>query len=121
MCAKPGTSQIMPHPIYRGPERRVHRTYVTRNTEYHFRGDRCVAVRDLRTGQWLLGHAAVNRKLSGGVRFHGNGTAVPSFQAPGIGDALYFDDSDGGELITSALARVQRPSKGDVSSYENQP
>ena len=28
---------------YEGPERRIHRVFVTRNTEYHVRQDRCVA------------------------------------------------------------------------------
>ena len=101
---------------YRGPERRVHRMYVTRNTEYHFRGDRCVAVRDRRTGRWLDSHLAVDRKLAGGVRFYGNGTAVPSGEPPKVGEALYFDD-EGRELITSLLASIERPTKDIVLSY----
>ena len=40
-----------PEPGYRGPERRRHRVFVTRNTEYHFRDGFCIAVRDRRTGQ----------------------------------------------------------------------
>ena len=38
------------NPDYRGTERRRHRVYMTRNTEYHFRDGVCVAVRDRRTG-----------------------------------------------------------------------
>jgi hypothetical protein len=101
---------------YKGPERRVHRMYVTRNTEYHFRGDVCVAVRDRKTGRWLDSHLAVNRRLSGGVRFHGNGAAVPSCAPPQPGDALYFGD-DGRELITSLLSSVERPVKSIVREY----
>ncbi len=101
---------------YRGPERRVHRMYVTRNTEYHFRGERCVAVRDRRTGAWLKSHLAVDRKLAGGVRFFGNGSAVPSGEEPKVGEALYFDD-EGRELITSLLASIERPAKELVASY----
>lgn len=101
---------------YRGPERREHRMYVTRNTEYHFRGERCVAVRDRRTGTWLKSHLAVQRKLAGGVRFYGNGTAVPSGEEPKVGEALYFDD-DGRELITSLLSSIERPSKSVVAQY----
>jgi len=101
---------------YRGPERRVHRVYVTRNTEYHFRGDRCVAVRDRRTGRWLDSHLAVDRRLAGGVRFYGNGAAVPSGEAPKVGEALYFDDG-GRELITSLLASIERPAKELVDRY----
>jgi hypothetical protein len=101
---------------YRGPDRRVHRTYVTRNTEYHLRGDVCVAVRDRRTGHWLPSHLAIHRRLAGGVRVHGNGTAVPSFAEPCVGDALYFD-GDERELVTSLLASIERPSRDVVRSY----
>ncbi|HEV8551168.1 MAG TPA: hypothetical protein VGQ57_19100 [Polyangiaceae bacterium] len=101
---------------YRGPERRVHRMYVTRNTEYHFRGQKCVAVRDRRTGRWLDSHLAVDRLLAGGVRFHDNGTAIPSCEPPRIGEALYFDEG-GRELITSVLAAIERPSKEIVAAY----
>ncbi len=101
---------------YRGPNRRVHRLYVTRNTEYHFRGETCVAVRDRRTGAWLDAHLAVQRKLTGGVKFHANGVAVPSCAEPKVGEALYFDE-DGRELITSLLSAIERPSKQTVASY----
>jgi hypothetical protein len=101
---------------YRGPERRVHRMYVTRNTEYHFRGEQCVAVRDRRTGKWLEAHLAIDRKLAGGVRFFENGTAVPSCASPQVGEALYFDE-DGRELITSVLSSIERPAKHVVETY----
>jgi hypothetical protein len=102
---------------YRGPDRRVHRLYVTRNTEYHFRGEVCVAVRDRRTGRWLDAHLAVQRKLTGGVKFHANGVAVPSCASPKIGEALYFDE-EGRELITSLLSSIERPAKQVVESYD---
>jgi hypothetical protein len=101
---------------YRGPDRRVHRMYVTRNTEYHFRGELCVAVRDRKTGRWLDSHLAVNRRLTGGVKFHQNGAAVPSCAPPRPGEALYFGE-DGRELITSLLSSVERPIKSVVVEY----
>lgn len=101
---------------YLGPERRVHRMYVTRNTEYHFRGEVCVAVRDRKTGRWLDSHLAVNRRLTSGVKFHRNGAAVPSLAPPQPGEALYFGEG-GRELITSALAAIERPAKEVVRSY----
>jgi hypothetical protein len=101
---------------YRGPERRVHRMYVTRNTEYHLRGEICVAVRDRRTGRWLPSHLAIQRRLSGGVRIHANGAAVPSGTEPTVGDAIYFD-GDERELVTSLLAAIERPSRELVASY----
>ena len=48
-------------------ERRRHKVFVTRNTEYHFRDRLCVAVRDRRTGDFLPGHLALKRELAGGV------------------------------------------------------
>lgn len=101
---------------YPGPERRRHHVYVTKNTEYHFRDAVCVAVRDRKSGRWLSSHLAVRRRLTGGVRFHRNGTAVPSFEPPKVGEALYFGD-DGRELLTSLLCSVERPPKDVVQSY----
>src|ERR1043165_4406610 len=77
-----------PMPNYPGPERRRHRMYVTRNTEYHFRDNLCVGVRDLHTGQWLPSHLALGRKLTGAVRLMQNGTPVPILAAPGVGESL---------------------------------
>lgn len=100
---------------YSGPERRSRRTYVTRNTEYHFHEGVCVAVRDRRTGRWLSSHLAMRRRVSGGVRHFPNGATVPTERAE-IGDALYFAE-DGRELITSAVCRVERPSLDVVREY----
>lgn len=102
--------------MYSGTERRQHRAYVTRNTEYHFRNRVCIAVRDRRTGAWLSGHLALNRKLSAGVRIADNGVPVPVGQDPAPGDALFFA-SGGRELITSALCSIERPEKSVVLSY----
>lgn len=106
-----------PSSDYRGPERRRHRVYVTRNTEYHFRDDLCVAVRDRRTGSWLAGHLAMRRRLSGGLRVNRNGTALPTWRAPRLGESLYFGDDEQRELITSTLTDVQRPPREVVKSY----
>ncbi|HEX3773112.1 MAG TPA: hypothetical protein VHV51_01540 [Polyangiaceae bacterium] len=101
---------------YSGQERRVHRMYVTRNTEYHFRGDTCVAVRDLRSGRFLQSHLAVKRTLSGGVKYQANGTALPSCAPPKVGEALYFGD-DGRELVTSICSSIERPERRLVDAY----
>jgi len=101
---------------YFGPERRRHRVYVTRNTEYHFRDDTCVAVRDLKTQQWLVSHLAVERRLSGGVRMVAGGCAVPTSAPPRVGESLYFGE-DGRELVTSALRSVERPDPETVRTY----
>lgn len=106
----------MPNDRFPGPERRVHRMYVTRNTEYHCRAERCIAVRDRRTGRWLDSHLAIQRKIAGGVRFFKNGTAIPFSEHPEVGEALYFDEG-GQELITSALASIERPTREVVATY----
>jgi hypothetical protein len=102
---------------YTGPERRKNRVFVTKNTEYHFRGDRCVAVRDRRSSKWLPSHLAIGRRLSGGVHFQKNGAAVPVCDAPSLGEALYFAD-DGRELITSAVCGLERPNREVIRGYD---
>jgi hypothetical protein len=101
---------------YAGPERRKNRVFVTKNTEYHFRGVKCVAVRDRRSSKWLPSHLAIGRRLSGGVHFHNNGAAVPVCDTPAVGEALYFAD-DGRELITSAVCGLERPTREVIQNY----
>ncbi len=101
---------------YQGPERRRHKVYVTQNTEYHFEGEVCVAVRDRARRSWLLDHQALDRKLSGCVRFHKNGDAYPCLDRPRRGDALFFG-SDGPDVITSAIGSIGRPPKELVLEY----
>lgn len=104
----------------KAPERRRHRVYVTRNTEYHFKDGFCVAVRDRRTGDFLQGHLAVRRRLHGGLKFFGNGAIVPNPGEPKPGEALYFA-ADGRDLVTSPVESVDRPSKAMVSAYPEPP
>jgi len=101
---------------YAGQDRRQHRVYVTRNTEYHFRGETCVAVRDRKTGRFLQSHLAVQRTLSGGVKYQENGTAIPSCAPPRVGEALYFG-ADGRELVTSLCSSIERPEPRLVAAY----
>ena len=105
-----------PESSYPGQERRQHRMYVTRNTEYHFRGQTCVAVRDRKTGHFLHSHLAVQRTLSGGVKYQSNGSAIPSCAPPKVGEALYFGE-DGRELVTSLCSSIERPDRRVVSAY----
>src|SRR4051794_24375646 len=100
----------------RGSERRRHRVFMTRNTEYHFRDGMCVAVRDRRTGDWLPGHLALRRQLFGSIRFFMNGSILPNPGEPKVGEALFFA-SGGRDLITSPLESVERPAKGLVQDY----
>jgi hypothetical protein len=97
-------------------ERRRHKIFVTRNTEYHFRDRLCVAVRDRRTGDFLPGHLALQRELAGGVRRLSNGTLIPRDDEPSPGEALYFM-ANGLDLVTSPLLKVERPAKEIVKTY----
>jgi hypothetical protein len=101
---------------YEGPERRRHRVYVTRNTEYHVRDRLCVAVRDRRTGDFMHGHLAIRRRFEGGLRFLQGGGIAPNPHEPRAGESLYFV-GDGRDLVTSALQGVGRPSKEIVAEY----
>jgi hypothetical protein len=101
---------------YRGTERRRHRVYMTRNTEYHIRDGLCVAVRNRRTGEWLPGHLALRRQLFGGLRFFMNGALQPNPGEPQVGEALFFGEG-GRDLITSPLQSVERPTRETVEDY----
>jgi len=101
---------------FKGPDRRRHRVYVTRNTEYHFKDGFCVAVRDRRSGAFLPGHLALRRRMHGGLKFYLNGAIVPNPGEPNVGEALYFA-TDGRDLVTSPLEAVERPSKAIVEAY----
>ena len=104
----------------RKPERRRHRVYITRNTEYHFKDGFCVAVRDRRTGDFLQGHLAVRRRLHGGLKFFPNGAIVPNDGDVRPGEALYFA-ADGRDLVTSPVERIDRPAKAMVAAYPEPP
>jgi hypothetical protein len=97
-------------------QREQRRAYVTRNTEYHFLDNVCVAVRDRRRGCWLLSHPALESKLSGCVRFRDNGEPFPCLEAPRVGDALFFGE-DGPDLVTSIVSTIERPDAETVYSY----
>lgn len=101
---------------YGGPERRRHRIYVTKNTEYHFKDGFCVAVRDRRSGDFLHGHLALRRRIHGGLKFFLNGAIQPNPGEPNPGEALYFA-TDGRDLVTSPLEAVERPTKDIVQAY----
>jgi hypothetical protein len=101
---------------YTGVERRRHKVLVTRNTEYHFRDGICVAVRDRSTGEWVHDHVALQRSVSGSLKFYPNGAIRPNIGAPHIGEALFFA-TGGRDLVTSPLTDVARPPKAVVETY----
>jgi hypothetical protein len=114
LASKPAPSD------YRGIERRRHRVYLTRNTEYHVRDGFCVAVRDRRSGNFMHGHLALSRRVHGGLKFFESGGILANPGDPRPGESLYFA-SDGRDLVTSALESVERPSKELVHAYAANP
>jgi len=101
-------------------ERRRRFVYVTRNTEYHTFDKVCVGVRSRKSGRWLDGHAAVARRIAGGVRIFSNGAVLPSLKAPEIGDAMYFllpDEAEERQLVTSRVLSIERPDRDDLIVY----
>ena len=101
---------------YPGKERRIHKVFVTRNTEYHVRGAVCVGVRDRRSGEWLRAHLALKSRVSGGLKFHVGGGVLPNAGMPSIGESLFFHAA-GRDLVTSTILSVDRPVKDIVQQY----
>ncbi|MCA9602172.1 MAG: hypothetical protein R3A78_10675 [Polyangiales bacterium] len=101
---------------YNGTERRIHKVFVTRNTEYHVRKDVCVGVRDRRSGSWLRSHLAVKTRVLGALRFSTDGGIQPNLGAPRIGDSLFFQ-AGGRDLVTSTILAVERPEKNIIRDY----
>ena len=97
-------------------DRRRHRVYLTRNTEYHTRDNRCVAVRDRTTGLWIWEHRALWARVLGGLSFQ-NGGIRPTPGVPNLGESLYLHRTDGEDLVTSQLEDVLRPDQQEVASY----
>ena len=106
---------------YTGIERRIHRVYVTRNTEYHVREGVCIAVRDRNSGGFHTAHIALSLRLEGAVHIYSNGGVIPHLSEPEAGDAIYFSykrgDGEERQIVTSRLISVERPAKKVVSSY----
>lgn len=106
---------------FEGKERRRHRVFITRNTEYHLRDNVCVAVRDRASKRWAEGHMALRLRVEGGVRVHSNGALIPILTPPGSGDALFFTykttEGEERQLVTSRIEEVARPPKVDVNAY----
>ena len=96
-------------------ERREHRIFVTRNTEYHLSGHRCVGVRDRRTGVWSENHQALGNRVIGAVEFYPTGGMASRYDLPRLGDAMCFGDGAG--LLTSPVISIRRPSAHTVASY----
>jgi hypothetical protein len=101
---------------YTGLDRRIHKVFVTRNSEYHVRQQTCVGVRDRETGQWLRSHFAIARPVVGSIKFFESGAMSAAPGLPSVGESMYFEDL-GRDLVTSAVVAVERPVAELVAQY----
>ena len=107
--------QMTTQPKYFGPERRIHKILVTRNTEYHLRAQECVAVRDITSGAWRHNHKALGTTLRGSLVSTSAGGYRFSEGCPEPGHRLYFSN----DVYTSPVHTICRPERYIVDCYKN--
>lgn len=95
-------------------ERRIHKVFLTQNTEYHVRRNRIVAVRDRRTGSFQPDHIALFRKVGGAIGYKPDGSFTAERDLPQPGESILFE---GTGTITSPVIAVQRPPRDLVIRY----
>lgn len=88
--------------------RRRHRMFVTRNTEYHLRLDECVGVRDLETGKWQRHHAA--------LRLRAVQLPPMGHDRRWVGRRLQFWGRNQ-DVVTSPVLDVGRPQREVLTHY----
>jgi hypothetical protein len=88
--------------------RRRHRLFVTRYTEYHLRSDECVGVRDRETGAWLRDHAA--------LRLHAIRVPAQGHDHSWLGERLQFWGNNT-DVVTSPVVQVGRPARECLEHY----
>ena len=106
-----GVSARLGHRSPMADNRRRHRVFFTRHTEYHLRGDECVGVRDRSSGSWFSDHAA--------LRLHA--IAIPDVPESNewIGQRIHFWGQRT-DVLTSPVLAVGRPRIEEVFAYVSQ-
>lgn len=103
-------------PLERTIERRIHKVFVTRNSEYHVRRNVCVGVRDRNSGQWIRVHLALQSRVHGSLRFEPSGNVIPNPTTPSVGESLLFN-ANGQDVVTSTILAIERPTRDIVREY----
>ena len=88
--------------------RRRHRVFVTKHTEYHLRDNQCIGVRDRTSGTWIRHHVALRLEaphLPPWDRGHAH-----------LGHRIRFRGRSG-DVLTSAVVAVGRPVQQALVSY----
>jgi hypothetical protein len=88
--------------------RRRHRVFATKHTEYHLRVDEVVAVRDRSTGEWQRKHAA--------LRLRAINLPPVGAEAEWIGRRLQFW-GHAMDVVTSPVMEVLRPALEAIDHY----
>ena len=99
----------------RSAERRIHHVFVTENTEYHVRRNRCVGVRDRRSGEWLPQHRAMQRRVAAAITLLANGSLTADQNLPIPGQRIIFDGES--SVLTGPVIAIERPPKAIVMAY----
>ena len=99
---------------YAGPDRRVHKVYITKHTEYHVRDGEVVAVRPRGSRDWETNHEALEMRIQGRI---GVGLWVPQPGTPRPGERLYLADEES-DVVTSPVVAIVRPPKNTVAEYD---
>jgi len=99
-------------------EKRKHRMYVTRNTEYHMKNNVCVGIRNRKTGDWLMHARALGARLIGTIassmQRHNKFTI---FLLPEVGNNLILLSPTGVDLVTTKIRAVHRPTIQSLKYY----
>lgn len=97
-------------------ERRRHKVYITKNTEYHLRNDTCVGIKSCRDGSWIRDGKILMAKLVGAVERVAE-LAEHLVGIPEVGKYLLFVSDEGEFIVTTKLENIDRPPKEAVSNY----
>jgi hypothetical protein len=121
MLLLPGMSNLQNAAnTYAGPDRRRHKVFITRNSEYHCRDGVCVAVVSKRTGDFVEHHSALGLRLAAGMQWDAEGVTTHP-ETPQPGDQLCFamigPDRSPASVITSRVRSIERPPKVVVEKY----
>lgn len=98
---------------YDGPDRRVHKVYITKHTEYHVRDGEVIAVRPRGTKLWLEDHNALHMKIQGKIV---PGAFLPQPGPPRPGERIYMATQEN-DVVTSPIVAIVRPPRNTVAAY----
>jgi len=97
-------------------DRRRHKMFVTRNSEYHMRDDICVGVRNTREDRWMDRSRLLSARLMGAVDSFST-LSSSACTEPAVGKFLLFVCENGELIVTTRLEVIDRPPMDAVQYY----